>query len=192
MSDAEESLPLDADQDLLRLVWWRCQAILAAGGHGREIGQLVIATAMDMQPRPREVVVAELAKVATMLDALRTRPPTSKFVDAPEAELFALRVTLEGAPDPYYVMTMPRITLAEAKAPGVIELDLHPAPIDPVLTVKDASAGVAYIAMLMRSYHSWQVLVLDNDRAPRVARSVTGVEAVRVRRTFLWSEEPAA
>jgi hypothetical protein len=128
-------------------------------------------------------------------DAAESLPldaPRRSFEDAPEGVLFALRVTLEGEPTPYYVMTMPRITLTEAKAPGVIELDLHPAPIDPVLTLKDASAGVAYMDMLMRSYQSWSVLVLDNARAPRAERRVVGVEAVRVRRTFLWTEEPVA
>jgi hypothetical protein len=74
----DDLLPENPSQALLRLVWWRCQALLAAGGEGRSLDALLLALAVDTTPRSREVVVSEVERVCVMIRAT-------------EADLSALR-----------------------------------------------------------------------------------------------------
>lgn len=123
-----------------------------------------------------------------------TAAPVLTFEDA-DVPLFALRVSLANVDGFYYVLTMPRLRLEEGettKKPdvGIIDLDLHPVPIDPVLTEKDARAGFDYLTMLLKAYGDPDVILLDNERAPRSRHRVVSVSIVRVSRTFWWTEEP--
>jgi hypothetical protein len=121
--------------------------------------------------------------------------PVLTFEDA-DVQLFALRVALAGVDGFYYVMTMPRLRLEESgKTPGkadvgIVDLDLHPAPIDPVLNEMDARAGLDYLNMLLSAYGDPDVILLDNAREPRSRQRVVSVSVVRVSRTFWWTEEP--